>query len=104
MGVPGIGASQMTTKFLTIKFVKFPNFIVREFLRKNSVLGQFSAKFPLPNPLQNGNFINIVVSASLKEGGFQMVQRAAFSSRGNLLLQWNSYLKSTPRLLLRRRV
>ena len=55
----------MTTKFLTIKFAKFPNFIVMEFPRKNSVLGQFSVKIPLPNPLQNANFINIVVSASL---------------------------------------
>ena len=34
-----IGASQMTTKFLTIKFAEFPNFIVMEFLRKNSVFG-----------------------------------------------------------------
>ena len=55
----------MTTKFLTIKFAKFPNVIVMEFPRKNSVLGQFSVIFPLPNPLQNANFINIVVSASL---------------------------------------
>ena len=55
----------MTTKFLTIKFAKFPNFIVLEFPRKNSVFGQLSVKFPLPNPLQNANFINIVVSASL---------------------------------------
>ena len=36
--------------------------------------------------------------------GFQIVEHAAFSSRGNLLLQGNSYLKSTRRLLLRRRV
>ena len=64
-----LGASQMTTKFLTIKFAKFPNFIVMEFPRKkNSVLGQFSVEFPLPNPPQNANFINIVVSASLKIG------------------------------------
>ena len=39
-----------------------------------------------------------------QEGGFQIVERAVFSSRGHLLLQGNSYLKSTPRLLLRRRV
>ena len=39
-----------------------------------------------------------------QEGGFQIVERAAFPSRGNLLLQGNSYLKSTLRLLLRRRV
>ena len=39
-----------------------------------------------------------------QEGGFQIVKRAAFSLRGNLLLQGNSYLKSTLRLLLRRRV
>ena len=39
-----------------------------------------------------------------QEGGFQIVERAAFSSRGNLLLQENSYLRSTLRLLLRRRV
>ena len=35
------------------------------------------------------------------EGGFQIVECAAFSSRGNLLLQGNSYLKSTLRLLVR---
>ena len=56
----------MTTKFLTIKFAKIPNFIVMKFPRKNSVLGQFSVKFPLPNPLQNAIFIIIVVSASLR--------------------------------------
>ena len=42
-----------------------------------------------------------------QEGGFlkiQIVERAALSSRGNLLLQGNSYLKSTRCLLLRRRV
>ena len=57
----------MTTKSLTIKFAKFPNFIVMEILRKkNSVFGQFSVNFPLPDPLQNANFIDIVVSASLR--------------------------------------
>ena len=63
-----LGASQMTTKFLKIKFAKFPNFIVMEFPKKNSICiwGQFSVNFPLPNPLQNANFINIVVSASLR--------------------------------------
>ena len=65
-----LGASQMTTKFLTIKLVKFPNFIVMEFPKKNSVLGEFSVKFPVPNPLQNAKFINIVVSASLISGEF----------------------------------
>ena len=64
---PKIGASQMTTKFLTREFAKFPNLIVMEFPSKNSVWGQFSVKFPLPNPLQNANFINIVVSASLRK-------------------------------------
>ena len=39
-----------------------------------------------------------------QEGGFQIVERAAFSLRGNLLLQGNSDLKSTLHLLLRRRV
>ena len=39
-----------------------------------------------------------------QEGGFQIVERTAFSSRGYLLLQGNSCLKSTLRLLLRRRV
>ena len=34
----------------------------------------------------------------------RVVELAAFSLRGNLLLQGNSYLKSTLRLLLRRRV
>ena len=39
-----------------------------------------------------------------QEGGFQIVECAAFSSRGNLLLRGHSYLKSTLRLRLRRRV
>ena len=47
------------------KIRKIPKFIVMEFPRKRSVFGQFSVKFPRPNPLQNANFINIVVSASL---------------------------------------
>ena len=54
----------MTTKFLTIKFAKFsnfPNFIVREFPRKSSVLDNFPSIFPLPNPLQNANFINMLL-------------------------------------------
>ena len=37
-----------------------------------------------------------------QEGGFQIVERAAFSSRGNLLLQWNSYPKNYLRLFLTR--
>ena len=45
-----LGASQMTTKFLTIKFAKFPKFIVMEFPKKNSVFGQFSVNFPPPQP------------------------------------------------------
>ena len=56
----------MTTKFLTIQFAKFPNFIVMEFPRNKQRFGQFSVNFPLPNPLQNANFINIVLSVSLK--------------------------------------
>ena len=61
-----LGASQMTTKFLTIKFAKFPNFIVMEFPRKKTEFWTIFRKFsPLRNPLQNANFINIVVSASL---------------------------------------
>ena len=39
----------MTTKFLTIKFAKFPNFIVMEFVRKkNSVFEHFSVNFRPP--------------------------------------------------------
>ena len=48
--------------------------------------------------------MGIANRGGLQEGGFQIVERAAFSSHGNLLLQGNSYLKSTLRLLLRRRV
>ena len=69
----------MTTKFVTIKFAKFPSFIVMEFPKKNSVLGQFSVIFHLPNPLQNANFVNIVVSASLIIGAF--VQELGWSPR-----------------------
>ena len=45
-----LGASQMTTKFLTTNFAKFPNFVVVEFPRKKSVLGQFSVNAPPPQP------------------------------------------------------
>ena len=38
----------MTTKFLTIKFAKFPNFIVMNFPGKKR-FGQFSVIFP-PSP------------------------------------------------------
>ena len=33
--------------------------------QERGAFGQFSVKFPPPQPLQNANFINIVVSASL---------------------------------------
>ena len=48
--------------------------------------------------------LGIAKGGGFQEGVFQIVEHAAFSPRGNLLLQWNSYLKSTLRLLLRRRV
>ena len=54
----------MTTEFLTINFAKFPNFIVMEFPGKTGFLDNRPYIFPLPNPLQNANFINIVVSAA----------------------------------------
>ena len=38
------------------------------FPRKNSVLGQFSVNFPPPQPPSIADIINIVVSASLKQG------------------------------------
>ena len=45
---------------------KIPKFIVMEYPRKKTAsLNNFPYIFPLPNPLQNANFINIVVSASL---------------------------------------
>ena len=51
------------------------------------------------------SLINLgIANGGFQKGGFQIVERAAGSSRGNLLLQGNSYLKSTLRLLLRRRV
>ena len=40
----------MTTKFLTIKFAKFPFFIVMELPKKNSVFGQLSLQFAPPRP------------------------------------------------------
>ena len=58
---------------------------------KNSVLDNFPPCPPAHAPLKSANLIFIVVSLSLiQEGGFQIVERAAFSSRGNLLLQGNS--------------
>ena len=49
-------------------------------------------------------FWELRMGGVLGRGVFKTVERAAFSSRGSLLLQGNSYLKSTLRLLLRRRV
>ena len=41
----------MTTTFLTIKFAKFPNFIVMEFLRKKQHFWTIFRKFsPSPTP------------------------------------------------------
>ena len=57
-----------------------------EFLRKESVFGQFSVHFPpLPDPLQNANFISIVVSASLNKANetlrfFFFMQRASMQA------------------------
>ena len=52
--------------------------------RKNSVFGQLSVNYPLPNPLQNANFINIVVSAiranlriDSRESGHSRVSRGS---------------------------
>ena len=72
---------------------------------------------PGPSNFRN-NFLSVITEQELpmvflsrrdilgfQEGGFPIVERAAFSfSRGHLLLLGNSYLKSTLRLLLRRRV
>ena len=68
-----IGASQMTTKFLTKKFAKFPNFIVMEFPRKNSVLGQFSVNFPPPRPPPKRKFYSYC-----RFGSFPMRKTAPF--------------------------
>ena len=85
-----------------------------EFLTKGKSKGLLSTlTFPFP-PEQRSNregWIKLLKIAfwesrmgGFHEGGFQIVERAAFSSRGNLLLQGNSYLKSTLRLLSRHRV
>ena len=42
----------MTTKFLTIKFAKIPNFIVMELLRKKTIF----CKFPPPDPQPKRKF------------------------------------------------
>ena len=52
----------MTTKYLTTKFPNFPNYIVVEFLGKTESLDNSPSNFPLPDHLQNANFINIVLS------------------------------------------
>ena len=57
---------------------------------------------PLLRPIRN--LLGNREWGGFQEGSFQIVERAAFSSRGDLLLQGNSYLKSTLRLLLQRRV
>ena len=60
-----IGASQMTTKFLTIKFANFQFLLSWNLPGKIGFLGAFSVNFPLPSPLQNANFTNIVILASV---------------------------------------
>ena len=47
-----IGASQMTTKYLTIKLVKFPNFIVMEFHKKKKKKQRFGTIFRKISPPQ----------------------------------------------------
>ena len=72
----------MTTEFLTIKFANFSKCYCHGIPKKNSAFGQFSLILPPPRPLQNANFINIVVSASLKEVPFIM-----FVSQG----RWSAF-------------
>ena len=62
---PFLGASQMTTKFLTLKFAKCTKFDCHGISQEKwfcTIFPQFPSP---PDPLQNANFINIVVSASL---------------------------------------
>ena len=56
------------------------------------------------NSIVWSRLLGIANGGGFQEGGSQIVECAAFASRGHLLLQGNSYLKSTLRLLLRRRV
>ena len=61
-----VGASQMTTKFLTIRFAKKIQMLLSwNFSGKTAFWDNFPQIFPLHDPLQNANFIYIVVSASL---------------------------------------
>ena len=62
-----------------------------------------SATHPKMQILETVHYLGIA-NRGVPGRGFQIVERAAFSSCGNLLLQGNSYWKSTLRLLLRRRV
>ena len=48
------------------KIRKNSKFYCHDISQEKHRFGQFSVKCPLPNPLQNANFINIVVSASLR--------------------------------------
>ena len=66
-----VGASN-DNKISENKIRKISKFYCHGIPKKNSVLGPFSVNFPLPNPLQNANFVNIVVSASLIMGSFYM--------------------------------
>ena len=60
-----LGASKMTTNFLTMKVVNLPKFCCRGLWQENQRFSTIPFKFPPPRPLQNANFINIVVSESL---------------------------------------
>ena len=65
-GPPLKNSMKMTTKILTINSQNFQFLLSWNFSpTKNSVLDNFPEMFPLPNPLHNAYFINIVVSASL---------------------------------------
>ena len=61
-----LGACVMTTDFLDNKICTFKTLLSWHLPRKNSVFGQFSSMPPMPPPPQNGNFIFIVLSPSLK--------------------------------------
>ena len=96
----------MTTKFLDNKICTFKILLSLRFPRKTAFLDNSPLDpraRPPPKKRKFYFYCRLAVSENpqtwnrewggFQEGGFQIVERAAFSSRGNLLLQRNSYLK-----------
>ena len=74
------------------KIRKISKFYCRGISQEMVFLENFLSIFPLPNPLQNANFINIIVSASLTNGRGGFGSQTAADPSGQPANPWKPHL------------